>query len=89
MDDQTRVPAFNVHRVLLTGLIPLARYYNCIYCDHDLSDWVMKQSPTEPSFCPNCEAWTLVGIACLLVVFAAVVGVIWVLSSPQPLIRFR
>lgn len=55
MDDHMRVPAFNVHKVTLGGLIPLARYYHCIYCDHDLSDWVMQQSPSEPSACPNCE----------------------------------
>lgn len=108
MDDQTRVPAFSSHRVLLAGLIPIARYYNCNYCDHDLSDWVMQQSPSEPSTCPNCEVriderdiaqaqrdtklgclWTLVSIACLLFGFAAVVGIIWLVTSPQPLIRFR
>jgi hypothetical protein len=55
MDDRTRVPAFTVHRMTLGGLIPLARYYYCIHCEHDLTDWVMKQSPSEPSTCPNCE----------------------------------
>jgi DNA-directed RNA polymerase subunit RPC12/RpoP len=55
MDDQSHVPAFSVHRVTLGGLIPLARYYNCMRCDHYLTDWVMKQSPSDPSTCPNCE----------------------------------
>jgi hypothetical protein len=55
MHDQSQEPAFHVHRVMLGGLVPLARYYNCIRCDHDLTDWVMEQSPGQPS-CPNCEA---------------------------------
>ena len=106
MDDSARVPAFAVHRVTFGGLIPLARYYNCIHCEHDLTDWVMKQSPRESSNCPNCEVridardiaqaqrdtklgclWTPVSIVCLLLVFAAVVGVLWLITGPQPLIR--
>ena len=55
MDDHTGVPAFSVYRVTYGGLIPLARYYHCTRCEHDLTDWVMKQSPSEPSTCPNCE----------------------------------
>ncbi len=101
MEDQPRVPAFNVHRVMLGGLIPLARYYNCIHCDQDLTDWVMQQSPGEPATCPNCAArvderdiaraqrdtklgclWTVGSIACLLLGFAAVVAIIWLVTGP-------
>ena len=55
MDDQTRIPAFNVHEATMGGLIPLARYYYCISCEHDLTDWVMKQSAGVSSICPNCQ----------------------------------
>jgi hypothetical protein len=108
MDDQTRVPAFKVDRLMLAGLIPIARYYYCAHCEHDLTDWVMKQSRSESSTCPNCEIriderdiaqaqrdtklgclWTLVSIACLLVAAAALVGLVWLMTGPQPLIRFR
>ena len=108
MDDQSHVPAFGVYQVTLGGLIPLTRYYNCIHCEHDLTDWVMKQSPSEPSTCPNCEVgidesdiaqaqrdnkfgclWTLASIAGLLLATAALVGIIWLFTGPQPLIRFR
>ena len=108
MDDQTRVTAFKVDRVMLAGLIPIARYYYCAHCEHDLTDWVMKQSRSESSTCPNCEIriderdiaqaqrdtrlgclWTLVSIVCLLVAAVAVVGVVWLMTGPQPLIRFR
>jgi hypothetical protein len=108
MDDHTRVPAFSVYRVTLAGLIPLTRYYSCIHCEHDLTDWVMKQSTSEPSTCPNCEVriderdiagaqrdtkfgclWTLASIAALILATAAIVGVIWLFTGPQPLIRFR
>jgi hypothetical protein len=107
-DERTPGPAFHVDRVLLSGLIPIARYYTCIYCGHDLTDWIMTQSINEPSLCPNCEIpiserdiaraqrdtklgclWTLLSIACLLLGFAAVVGVVWLLTGPRPLIRFR
>jgi DNA-directed RNA polymerase subunit RPC12/RpoP len=108
MDDKTQEPAFSVHRVTIGGLIPLARYYNCIRCDQELTDWVLKQSPAESSACPNCEAriderdiaqaqrdtrlgcvWTLVGVASVLLVTIALVGIIWLFAGPQPLIRFR
>jgi hypothetical protein len=101
MEDHAPAPAFSVNRVLLCGLIPIARYYNCIHCGHDLTDWVKTQSLSEPTSCPNCKAgidkrsiaqaqrdaklgclWTLVSIACLLVGFAAVVGVIWLMTGP-------
>ena len=49
-------PTINVYRVQLGGVIPLTRYYYCIYCEHELTDWVMEQSPSEPSTCPNCQA---------------------------------
>ena len=55
MDDHTHAPAFSVERVLLCGLIPIARYYSCIHCGQDLTDWVMSQSLSEPSTCPSCE----------------------------------
>ena len=55
LDDHSRMPSFNIHRVTFGGLIPLARYYNCIHCDQNLTDWVMKQSPSEPSTCPNSQ----------------------------------
>jgi hypothetical protein len=48
------VPTINVYRVEL-GFIPLTRYYHCVYCEHDLTDWVVEQPPGEPSACPNCE----------------------------------
>ena len=56
MTEPTRVPAFRVHKVTLGGLIPIGRYFHCIYCDQDLTDWVMKQPPAEVSACPNCQA---------------------------------
>jgi DNA-directed RNA polymerase subunit RPC12/RpoP len=56
MDEDLHVPAFIVHRVTFGGLIPLARYYYCIHCEHELTDWVMQQSPSESLACPNCEA---------------------------------
>jgi hypothetical protein len=98
--------ALIVHRVTFGGLIPLARYYYCGHCEHDLSDWVMKRSPSEPSRCPNCHAdvgekdiararrdtklgclWTVVSIFGLLLGLAAVVGIVWLVTGPQPLIR--
>jgi hypothetical protein len=108
MDDPLHAPTLDVHRVTLGGLIPLARYYSCIRCDHDLSDWVMEQSACEPSPCPNCHAsidasdiaqaqrdtrfgcfWTLASIVGFVGVMAALVGVLWLFTGPQPLIRFR
>jgi hypothetical protein len=50
------VPTINVYRVELGGVIPLARYFSCAYCEHDLTDWVMEQRSSEPSTCPNCGA---------------------------------
>jgi len=106
MDDPTRVPAFNVYRATIGGLIPLARFYTCIYCEQDLTDWVMQQSPGQPSACPNCEVdidekdiaqahrdtkfgclWTLVGVASVIMVSAAIVGVLWLVTGPQPWLR--
>ena len=51
----SHVPAFSVYQVTMGGVILLTCYYSCIHCEHDLTDWVMKQSPSEPSACPNCE----------------------------------
>ena len=48
------VPTINVYRVEFGGVIPLTRYYSCVHCEHDLTDWVEKQSASEPSSCPNC-----------------------------------
>jgi hypothetical protein len=108
MDDDTETPSFTVHRVTFGGLIPLARYYNCTRCERDLTDWVMKQSPSEPSSCPNCKVrigerdiaraqrdtklgclWTFVSIAGLVLASAVVVGVVWLLTDPRLLNRFR
>jgi DNA-directed RNA polymerase subunit RPC12/RpoP len=108
MDDDPAAPGLIVHRVTFGGLIPLARYYNCTRCDHDLTDWVMKRSPNEPSTCPNCEVrigetdiaraqrdtklgclWTLVSIVGLVLASALVVGVVWLLTDPRLLNRFR
>ncbi len=97
-NDQTGVATFRVHQVRLAALLPLARYYNCFHCQHELTDWVMKQAPTKPSACPNCGFridekdiaqaqrdtklgcwWTLVGVALVLLVPAAIFGfvVLW------------
>jgi DNA-directed RNA polymerase subunit RPC12/RpoP len=54
MDDRTRMSAFSVHRTTLLTIIPLAHFYGCIRCGHDLTDWVLKQSPDAPTACPNC-----------------------------------
>jgi DNA-directed RNA polymerase subunit RPC12/RpoP len=107
MDDRTQEPAFHVDRVLLSGLIPIARYYSCIRCGHDLTDWVMTQSPNQGANCPQCgvriderdiaqaqrdtklgPVWTLLTIVCLILGVATLVGMIWVMTGPQPLIRF-
>ena len=55
MDDRPHAPAFNVYLVELCGIIPLTRYYSCVHCEYDLTDWITKQSPGESSACPNCD----------------------------------
>lgn len=107
-DDDADANGLSVCRVTFGGLIPLTRYYYCPRCEQDLTDWVMTQSPSERSACPNCElgigapdiaraqrdtklgcVWTLASIVGLLLAAAIVVGVVWVLTDPRLLNRFR
>lgn len=55
MEDGKPSPAFIVIKMTIAGFVPTGRLYYCIYCEQDLSDWVMKQSPDEPAACPHCE----------------------------------
>ena len=108
MDDRSHVPTLDVCRVALGGVIPLTRYYSCMRCEYDLTDWVTEQPPGESSHCPNCEVriderdiaqaqrdtklgclYTLTSIVGLILAMAALVGVVWLFTGPQPLIRFQ
>ena len=48
-------PAFIVVKMTIAGFVPSGRLYYCSQCEHDLSDWVMTQSPDGASACPRCK----------------------------------
>ena len=103
MEDGKLRPAFIVVKMTIAGFVPAGRLYYCVHCEQDLSDWVMKQSPDEPSACPHCEIpiaaeqifqaqretkigclLSLVGFASLILIPAAIVGVLWLMHAPRP-----
>jgi hypothetical protein len=55
MDNDQRPPSFTVRKMAIAVLFPVAHFYYCIECENELSEWIMEQSPGNPTACPHCN----------------------------------